>query len=162
MAFVGYGAVGGRSGLLGGAVASQRPRVAVAAAGAGRVSMAMERTFLVGGNWKCNGSKATIDELIGEFNNGSSIEGEQVEAVLGVPYPYLTLVREKLRKDWCVSAQNSWIQDEGAFTGEVSGQICSRRVTEGALLCRHSRASTAVPLGPLCLLGLPLLPPAAA
>lgn len=79
----------------------------------------MERTFFVGGNWKCNGTTKSITELIEKINEGPSISGEPVEAVVGVPFPYLSLVRQKLRKDWGVSAQNCWKGDGGAFTGEV-------------------------------------------
>lgn len=31
----------------------------------------MSRKFFVGGNWKMNGNKASIDELIGVLNKGA-------------------------------------------------------------------------------------------
>lgn len=47
------------------------------------------------------------------------------------PFLYLPTLKEKLRSDFAVSAQDVWVKGDGAFTGEI-------RCCEGcncALLC---------------------------
>uniref|UniRef100_A0A7S0TA29 Triosephosphate isomerase n=1 Tax=Erythrolobus madagascarensis TaxID=708628 RepID=A0A7S0TA29_9RHOD len=83
------------------------------------VSM-MARKFFVGGNWKCNGDKSSLSELISTFNSAPS---GNVEVTLGAPFPYLASTRDALRADWTVSAQNCWVQAGGAYTGEVSVEM---------------------------------------
>lgn len=41
------------------------------------------------------------------------------EVVIAPPAVYLPLVKDTLRKDFFVSAQNSWVGKGGAFTGET-------------------------------------------
>lgn len=41
------------------------------------------------------------------------------EVVVGPPFPFLTLTKTLLRKDFAVAAQNAWVRKGGAFTGEV-------------------------------------------
>jgi len=88
---------------------------------AGSVSM-MARTFFVGGNWKCNGDKQSLEDLIGALNQAPKADGK-VEVSLGAPFPYLASTRDKLRPDWTVAAQNCWVKGGGAFTGEVSAEM---------------------------------------
>ncbi|KAJ8904318.1 hypothetical protein NDN08_000839 [Rhodosorus marinus] len=103
------------------------------------VTMMADRTFFVGGNWKCNGTKDSIVELIDQINEGPSIKDAPVEAVLGVPFPYMSLVSEKLRDDWQVSAQNCWTGDGGAYTGEVSVDMIADCGAEWIILGHSER-----------------------
>mmetsp|Transcript_40700 Transcript_40700/g.161339 ORF Transcript_40700/g.161339 Transcript_40700/m.161339 type:complete len:271 (-) Transcript_40700:313-1125(-) len=103
------------------------------------VTMMADRTFFVGGNWKCNGTKDSIRELIDQINEGPSIKDAPVEAVLGVPFPYMSMVSEKLRDDWQVSAQNCWTGDGGAFTGEVSVDMIADCGAEWIILGHSER-----------------------
>jgi triosephosphate isomerase len=81
----------------------------------------MSRQFLVGGNWKMNGSKASIDEII-KFMNDKGVS-KKTEVVVAPPACYLAYVREKLNKQIAVSAQNCYKVDKGAFTGEISAEM---------------------------------------
>lgn len=82
----------------------------------------MGRRFLVGGNWKAN--PKTIEEankLIDTFN-GAQVTAD-VEVVVAAPFLFLPLLKDRLRKDWAVSAENIYTKDNGAYTGEVTAPM---------------------------------------
>ena len=77
------------------------------------------RRFFVGGNWKAN--PKTIEEaesIINKFNNAKLTV--RPEVVIAAPFVFLPLLKNKLRKDWNVSAENIFDKPNGAFTGEVT------------------------------------------
>jgi triosephosphate isomerase len=78
-----------------------------------------ERTYLIGGNWKCNGTLASAKELIKVFNEAGPIPAN-VEVVIAAPFIHLGLCLSELRDDIAISAQNCALSSkEGAFTGEI-------------------------------------------
>jgi len=89
--------------------------------------------FIVGGNWKCNGSRASVRELLRELNEGAL--GDNVEVVVAPPFLFIDDAMATLRKPYQVAAQNCWVEpglvdpthhydsDTGAFTGEVSAEM---------------------------------------
>ncbi|KAJ2907986.1 hypothetical protein GGI21_003339, partial [Coemansia aciculifera] len=81
----------------------------------------MTRTFWVGGNWKMNGSVASIKDLAATFNAGK--QQADVEVVIGAPYVYIPLLADALRKDWAVAGENCYIHATGAYTGEISPEM---------------------------------------
>uniref|UniRef100_A0AAX7URV5 Triosephosphate isomerase n=1 Tax=Astatotilapia calliptera TaxID=8154 RepID=A0AAX7URV5_ASTCA len=78
----------------------------------------MTRKFFVGGNWKMNGDKKSLGELIQTMNGGKV--DSNVEVVCGAPSIYLDFVRSKLDSKFGVAAQNCYKVPKGAFTGEIS------------------------------------------
>ncbi|KAF7534771.1 hypothetical protein G7Z17_g13313 [Cylindrodendrum hubeiense] len=78
----------------------------------------MARKFFVGGNFKMNGSVAAIKEIVANINH--STLDENTEVVVSPPALYLSLVRETIRDDVAVAAQNVFDKPNGAFTGEIS------------------------------------------
>jgi triosephosphate isomerase len=80
--------------------------------------MADQRKFFVGGNWKMNGSKHSIDELVKMLNEKGL--NPNTEVVVSPPALYLSYVREKLNAQIGVAAQNCYKVEKGAFTGEIS------------------------------------------
>lgn len=77
------------------------------------------RKYLIGGNWKCNGTLAENEERIKVFNEAGPIP-DNVEVVLCVPFLHIPMVLEKVRKDITVGAQDCGNNTgDGAFTGEV-------------------------------------------
>jgi len=76
------------------------------------------RKFFVGGNWKLNGDRASIEALAKTLNDGGF--RDSVEVVVAPPAAYLAFAREKLSKNIHVSAQNCYKAAKGAFTGEIS------------------------------------------
>ncbi len=81
------------------------------------------RKPLVAGNWKLNGTRASIDELVQGLLQGMAEVGETDVAVCP-PFVYIDHVRgllEGSRID--LGSQDVCEQDQGAFTGEVSGPM---------------------------------------
>ena len=78
----------------------------------------MARKFFVGGNWKMNGNKSSIDEICSWLAAGPL--DSNTEVVVGVPACYLQYVNDKLSgTNVSVSAQNCYKAEKGAFTGNL-------------------------------------------
>jgi len=80
--------------------------------------MADQRKFFVGGNWKMNGNKASIDDLVKLLNDKGL--NPNTEVVVAPPSVYMSYVRDKLNKQIGVAAQNCYKVEKGAFTGDIS------------------------------------------
>ena len=81
------------------------------------------RQKLVAGNWKMNGSKASIKELLDGIKKGI---GDVVSAEVAVcpPFIYLADVEAQLTGTPVVwGAQNLSTEEKGAFTGETSASM---------------------------------------
>ena len=77
----------------------------------------MGRKFFVGGNWKMNGDKASIDVICDFLIKGPT--DPNVEVVVSCSPCYLMYVRDKLPADkFGVAAQNCHKAAKGAFTGK--------------------------------------------
>lgn len=64
------------------------------------------RKFFVGGNWKMNGDKNTINTII-KFLNETG-DNSNVDVVVAPPAPYLIYVKENLKSNVKVAAQNCY------------------------------------------------------
>ncbi|WPK26473.1 hypothetical protein PUMCH_003827 [Australozyma saopauloensis] len=81
----------------------------------------MARTFFVGGNFKMNGSKESLTQIVDTLNKADL--PANVEVVIAPPAPYIPLVvSENTQKTVEVSAQNVFDKASGAYTGEISPQ----------------------------------------
>jgi len=78
----------------------------------------MARKFFVAANHKMNGTAESVKKIVSVLNDATL--DPNVQVVVAPPCLYLILVRDQLRKDVEVSAQNCYDQPEGAFTGEVA------------------------------------------
>lgn len=77
------------------------------------------RKYLIGGNWKCNGTMEANADRIKIFNEAGPIP-ENVEVVLCVPYVHIPMVLDGLRDDIEIGAQDCGVnKSQGAFTGEI-------------------------------------------
>lgn len=77
------------------------------------------RRYLIGGNWKCNGTMEANHERIKMFNEAGPIPAN-VEVALAVPYVHIAMCLEGLRSDIGVAGQDSGnFSSCGAYTGEV-------------------------------------------
>lgn len=83
----------------------------------------MGRKFFVGGNWKCNGTTEEVKKIVKTLNDGQVPSQDVVEVVVSPPFVFLPLVKDLLRPDFHVAAQNCWVKKGGAYTGEVSAEI---------------------------------------
>ncbi|KAI8917654.1 Triosephosphate isomerase [Powellomyces hirtus] len=99
----------------------------------------MARKFLVGGNWKMNGSKQLVDTLVKALNEGKW--SPNVECVIAPPAPYLAAVRAAVRKEVGVAAQNCWTEGKGAFTGEISTEMLKDLNIDWVILGHSERRS---------------------
>jgi triosephosphate isomerase (TIM) len=78
-----------------------------------------ERRYLIGGNWKCNGTLASNIERIKVFNEAGAIPAN-VDVVICVPFVHIPMVLSSLRADIEVGGQNCGNNAAcGAYTGEI-------------------------------------------
>ena len=93
---------------------ANRPAGSAAAAG-----VEGPRKYLIGGNWKCNGTWNENLERVTMFNNAGDIPSN-VEVALCVPNFNIPQLLTGLRKDIAVGAQNCGVnKGDGAYTGEI-------------------------------------------
>lgn len=76
----------------------------------------MVRKFVVGGNWKMNGNKEQIGQILNFLKEGPL--NADTEVVIGVPAVYLEFVKNNAPANVEVAAQNCYKAEKGAFTGE--------------------------------------------
>ncbi|KXS20846.1 Triosephosphate isomerase [Gonapodya prolifera JEL478] len=99
----------------------------------------MARKFIVGGNWKMNGSKALIKSLVQETLNGASWDTSKIEVVVSPPAVYLDAVRQAAKPEIGVSAQNIYSERSGAYTGEISVDFLKELGVEWTILGHSER-----------------------
>lgn len=81
------------------------------------------RRILVAGNWKLNGNKASIQQLVTSIVAGAN-NLTKVSIAVCAPYVYLPLTADLLTSSAvALGAQDVSEQDSGAFTGEVSASM---------------------------------------
>jgi triosephosphate isomerase (TIM) len=78
------------------------------------------RQFLVGGNWKCNGTVESVKTLVSDLNAGTF--PSDVEVVCAPTFVHLPMVQASLDDRFQISAQNCWTAP-GAYTGEISADM---------------------------------------
>ncbi|KAM0969090.1 hypothetical protein ACFX13_017657 [Malus domestica] len=83
----------------------------------------MGRKFFVDGNWKCNGTFDEVKKIVNILNEGQVPSQDVVEVVVSPPYVFLPVVKSSLKPEFHVAAQNCWVKNGGAFTGEVSAEM---------------------------------------
>jgi len=78
-----------------------------------------QRTYLIGGNWKCNGTVESVKEIIKTFNDAGPIPAN-VEVAICAPAIHLGICLAELRDDIAVGGQNCGVNaKDGAYTGEI-------------------------------------------
>ena len=81
--------------------------------------MALRRYF-VGGNWKCNNTLQETKDTVTKVYNKLVFDPKKVEVVAAPVSLHLPWVLDHIQKNVQVSAQNSALQQFGAFTGELA------------------------------------------
>jgi len=83
------------------------------------------RKFFIGGNWKANGSPDMVKSLVEDLNKAElKVDAKKdVEVVCAPPFVYLSQVKDTLRDDYSVAAQNMWDKAPGAWTGEIPAEM---------------------------------------
>ncbi|KAF8306057.1 Triosephosphate isomerase [Clavulina sp. PMI_390] len=78
----------------------------------------MARKFFVGGNFKMNGTQSSLKAICDTLNNAKLTS--ETEIVIAPPSIYLIPLKEHVRPEVAVAAQNAYVELKGAFTGEIS------------------------------------------
>ena len=81
-----------------------------------------KKKFIIGGNWKCNGTMNSINELISGVLNTMEFNNEQVEVVVAPISIHIASVKALLNAKIKVACQNMSDTGNGAFTGEISAE----------------------------------------
>lgn len=83
------------------------------------------RKQIAAANWKMNLSFQQAQQLIDELLSNSFSLKEEQQVLIGVPFPYLMMAKEKLKgvTGFFVCAQNCASTSNGAYTGEVSAEM---------------------------------------
>jgi triosephosphate isomerase (TIM) len=83
------------------------------------------RKQIAAANWKMNLTYEQAEQLITDVVNTPHTLKDHQFAVFGVPFPYLTMVAQKLKgyKGTGVAAQNCSNKKSGAYTGETSAEM---------------------------------------
>uniref|UniRef100_K3W7H3 Triosephosphate isomerase n=1 Tax=Globisporangium ultimum (strain ATCC 200006 / CBS 805.95 / DAOM BR144) TaxID=431595 RepID=K3W7H3_GLOUD len=83
--------------------------------------MAGGRKVVIGGNWKCNGTKQSVRDLIAVLNK-TEVNTAQVEVIVAPPALHLQLAQDLIQNNISVSAQNVSLTGLGAYTGEIAAE----------------------------------------
>lgn len=82
----------------------------------------MVRTPWIGGNWKCNGSVGSINDLCAQLEK-AEFDSKNIDVVIFPTALHASLAREKLPKKFNIGLQNVSKTHNGAFTGEISVEM---------------------------------------
>lgn len=82
--------------------------------------MAGHGKFFVGGNWKCNGTKESVDKLCNDLN--AAQVPDDIDIIVAPTFIHIEQVRSKLDRKFTMAAQNCWVGRGGAYTGEISAE----------------------------------------
>lgn len=99
------------------------------------------RKQIAAANWKMNCTLQQANALLDELLALPHQVDEQHIAVLGVPFPYLMMVQEKLagKANVYVAAQNCYNKKSGAYTGETSVEMLKSIGVEYVILGHSER-----------------------
>jgi triosephosphate isomerase (TIM) len=84
--------------------------------------MVDSRKYIVGGNWKSNGSVDFVRQQCTEVLNGMKFDQSKVEVIVAPVYIHIASAKAMLNGTVSVAAQNVSANKNGAFTGEVSAE----------------------------------------
>lgn len=78
---------------------------------------------LIGGNWKCNGTTASIQKMAEVLNMGGEFS-KNSEIVIAAPSIFLSELKKVMRKDIAMCAEDvAFNKGYGAYTGEISAEM---------------------------------------
>lgn len=78
--------------------------------------------MIIGGNWKCNGSVASMKALVDGTMNKMQYNNSLVEVVLAPISIHIASAKAMLNDQINVACQNMSATGNGAYTGEVSAE----------------------------------------
>ena len=81
------------------------------------------RRYMVGGNWKCNGTLAFAQQFPKDVLNNLNHDTNKVDVVVCPTNLHVSAVQAALNKNVHVGTQNCSLTGDGAFTGEFSVEM---------------------------------------
>ena len=78
------------------------------------------RRYMVGGNWKSNGTMEFASKFPKEVLNKLSYNPKRVEVVVAPTFLHLQEVKKNTKAPVNVASQNLSLTGNGAYTGEIS------------------------------------------
>ncbi len=84
--------------------------------------MVDSRKYIIGGNWKSNGSVDFVRQLCTDTLNNIKFDQSKVEVVVAPVFIHIASAKAILNDSVSVAAQNVSAHKNGAFTGEVSAE----------------------------------------
>ena len=88
------------------------------------------RKYIIGGNWKCNGTLQSVKDLIKDVLNKAEFDQGRLEVVVAPVSIHIASVKALLNENIKVACQNVSQTGKGAFTGEISpGMLKEHGVT---------------------------------
>lgn len=99
------------------------------------------RKQIAAANWKMNLTLQQAKELLDELNSKNITLFPNQEVVLGVPFPYLLLAKDKIKnsKGFFIAAQNCYTKESGAYTGEISAVMIASCKIEYVIIGHSER-----------------------
>lgn len=105
----------------------------------------MARKPLVAGNWKMNGTPASVDALLQalrRFSEAESWSSQRVDVVACPPSPFIPAAVDVLKNTpVAIGAQNACEHESGAYTGEVAPQMYAALGARYVILGHSERRS---------------------
>jgi triosephosphate isomerase len=83
-------------------------------------AVAPERKYIIGGNWKCNGTLQSVKDLIEKVLNKAEFDQSRVDVVVAPVSIHIASVKALLNENIKVGCQNVSQTGKGAYTGEIS------------------------------------------
>jgi triosephosphate isomerase len=80
------------------------------------------RKYIIGGNWKSNGSVDFVRELCTKTLNEMKFDSSKVDVVVAPVFIHIASAKAMLNSNIHVAAQNISANKNGAYTGEVSAE----------------------------------------
>ena len=80
------------------------------------------KQYIVGGNWKCNGSVQEVQSLVSDILNKLEFDQKNVQVFVAPVSIHIASVKALVNKNVFVAAQNMSSTGNGAYTGEISGE----------------------------------------
>lgn len=81
-----------------------------------------QRKFIIGGNWKSNGSVDFVRTLCTDTLNTLEFDTNRVEVIVAPIALHIASAKAMLNSNVLVAAQNIGAEGNGAFTGEISAE----------------------------------------
>nr|CAB3267181.1 triosephosphate isomerase B-like [Phallusia mammillata] len=95
-----------------------------------------ERKFFVGGNFKMNGNKSSLADIVANLNK---IDCPNTDVVVAPPSIYLQYLSASITNQVKVASQNCYKVAKGAYTGEISPDMLKDMGIEWVILGHSER-----------------------